>query len=223
MMTFDPSTWWQIGFAAAGFAAVGLYFAYFRYRRLQHANGRNDAVMSLPLATIVAVLTVRVWLIMPLLPQARLPSLQGLVLGGAVRPLGLVAGLVGLAVAAGAGYVLVRYLRENLSVTRQDYAAPSELLTSGIYGRIRHPGAVVNFLFSAGIALATGAAVTLALLPAFALILHLACLVEEREVLRPRFGAAYDAYAARVPRYAAREGLAGFSALVVATGVLVAQ
>lgn len=219
-MTLDTATWWQVGLAGAGFAAVGLYFAYFRHRRLQRAVNSTNAALSLSLATVVAVFTVRVWLIMPLLPQTRLPSLQSLFVGPPMTPAGLVAGLVGLAVAIGAAYVLARYLRENLSVTHQDYAAPSALLTTGIYDRVRHPGAVVNFLLTAGIALATGAAITLALLPAFALILHLTCIVEEREVLRPRFGAAYDAYAARVPRYAVREGLAGLSAIVIATGVL---
>jgi protein-S-isoprenylcysteine O-methyltransferase Ste14 len=82
-------------------------------------------------------------------------------------------------------------------------AADSTLLTEGAYAVIRHPRYVEVVLWSAGYAffanyLASYVAVLLAI-PA----LYLVVLLEERE-LRDRFGAAYEEYARRVPRFVPR-------------------
>jgi protein-S-isoprenylcysteine O-methyltransferase Ste14 len=81
----------------------------------------------------------------------------------------------------------------------------SKLLTEGAYAVIRHPRYVEVVLLSAGYAffanyLASYIAVLLAI-PA----LYVVVLLEERE-LRDRFGAAYEEYARRVPRFVPRLG-----------------
>jgi hypothetical protein len=77
---------------------------------------------------------------------------------------------------------------------------PGELLTDGIYGRIRNPRYVEVVLVTLSYALfANHLGVYLVVL----LSLPLICLVvalEERE-LRQRFGAAYEEYCQRVPRF----------------------
>jgi protein-S-isoprenylcysteine O-methyltransferase Ste14 len=80
---------------------------------------------------------------------------------------------------------------------------PQPLLTEGIYSRIRHPRYVEVLLVMASLALVAnnlasyvnwivGIPSVLAIVP-----------IEERE-LRDRFGAEYDAYCARVPRFIPR-------------------
>jgi len=77
------------------------------------------------------------------------------------------------------------------------------LLTEGIYSRIRHPRYVETFLWILGYALFTN---YLAMYVAFLLmlpIMHIVVLLEEKE-LRERFGAEYEEYCRRVPRYILR-------------------
>lgn len=82
---------------------------------------------------------------------------------------------------------------------------PGRLLTDGIYGRIRHPRYVEVLLFTVAYALFAnyvGTYVTAALaLPA----IYVTVLLEERE-LRDRFGAEFEAYAHRVPRFLPLKG-----------------
>jgi protein-S-isoprenylcysteine O-methyltransferase Ste14 len=77
---------------------------------------------------------------------------------------------------------------------------PGRLLTDGIYGRIRHPRYVEVLLFTVAYAFFAnyvGTYVTAALtVPA----LYLTVILEERE-LRDRFGAEFEAYSRRVPRF----------------------
>jgi protein-S-isoprenylcysteine O-methyltransferase Ste14 len=77
------------------------------------------------------------------------------------------------------------------------------LLTEGVYARVRHPRyleiVAAVFGYAALANYSGGWIVALAVLPA----LHLVVLLEERELER-RFGAEYEAYRARVPRYLPR-------------------
>ncbi len=78
-----------------------------------------------------------------------------------------------------------------------------QLLTEGIYGRIRHPRYVeiaVGTLAYATFSNYLGAYVAALV---FFPVLHLVVLLEERE-LRARFGMQYEAYCKRVPRYIPR-------------------
>lgn len=79
-------------------------------------------------------------------------------------------------------------------------ADPGVLLTTGIYGRMRNPRYVEIMFFVAAYALFSNfvGAYVVAILTAPAL--YLVVLLEERE-LRERFGAAYDEYCRRVPRF----------------------
>lgn len=81
--------------------------------------------------------------------------------------------------------------------------APGHLMDEGIYARVRHPryieiafGVVAYALFANYLGAYVIAAVTVP-------VLHLIVILEERE-LRERFGARYDEYCARVPRYVPR-------------------
>jgi protein-S-isoprenylcysteine O-methyltransferase Ste14 len=78
-----------------------------------------------------------------------------------------------------------------------------QMLSEGIYGRIRHPRYVEFVLGLAGWALILDYAGLYVALAATVPVLHAIVLLEERE-LRERFGPAYSAYMARVPRYLPR-------------------
>ena len=80
---------------------------------------------------------------------------------------------------------------------------PSELITDGVYARLRHPRYVAAVLAFAAVALAANHVGSYLILCAFVALIHAVSLLEERE-LRKRFGLQYEAYAARVPRYVPR-------------------
>jgi protein-S-isoprenylcysteine O-methyltransferase Ste14 len=80
---------------------------------------------------------------------------------------------------------------------------PQPLLTEGIYSRIRHPRYVEALLVMAALALIANNLASyvnwIIGIPGVLLIVR----IEERE-LRDRFGAEYEAYCARVPRFVPR-------------------
>ena len=80
---------------------------------------------------------------------------------------------------------------------------PQPLLTEGIYSRIRHPRYVEALLVMAALALIANNLASyvnwIIGIPSVLLIVR----IEERE-LRDRFGAEYEAYCARVPRFVPR-------------------
>jgi protein-S-isoprenylcysteine O-methyltransferase Ste14 len=128
------------------------------------------------------------------------------------RDLGFQPLLMVLAVpAAVLGGVIARRRRKHLNqrilvgVPEISKADKGRLLTGGIYAHTRNPRYLEFLAFSfAYIAFAnhTGTWVLYALLfPA----IHLVVLLEERE-LRARFGAEYEDYCRRVPRYIPRRG-----------------
>lgn len=206
----------QLGCAASGFLGAALYWLYFRYRAGRRRRGLPSGNMMVPLNILVAIPTGRIWLVMPFLPQDRWCGLATWLWEGRVCTAGLVLAAVGALLAGAAIRVVARFLVQNLAVTGADYAAPATLVQDGLYARLRHPGVVANFFLVGGLCLVAGAGVTVALLPVFALILHLTAVIEEREVLRPRFGDRFTRYAAEVPRYVAPQSLAAAAVLVAA-------
>lgn len=85
---------------------------------------------------------------------------------------------------------------------------PGRLVTEGIYAKIRHPRYVEALLGILGYALFSN---YLALYAVFLLslpVIYLIVVLEERE-LRERFGAAYDEYSRRVPRFLPRTRVRG--------------
>ena len=74
------------------------------------------------------------------------------------------------------------------------------LARSGCFAYSRHPGLLGMFAFYLGNALVFPCAVLFAGFPCYLLYMHRRALMEEA-LLRERFPAEYDEYAARVPRY----------------------
>lgn len=78
---------------------------------------------------------------------------------------------------------------------------PDRIVTTGPYAWSRNPMYAGHLIFLAGLAVASGSPIAVA-----ALVGHVPWFVRrvrrDEERLRARFGAAYDDYAARVPRWA---------------------
>lgn len=80
---------------------------------------------------------------------------------------------------------------------------PGVLLQEGVYGRVRHPRYVAVVFATLGFGLAANHVGTYVLFVLMIPFLLLITLLEERE-LAHRFGEAYTAYCARVPRFVPR-------------------
>ncbi len=110
---------------------------------------------------------------------------------------------VGLVLIATDGYVLFRVQRE-LGATRlvghAELKGEGELATEGLYGRVRHPRYAGMMLSVLGACLMAGTLLLWVVATAWWLLALAAVRLEERE-LRARFGAAYEAYSKRVPRF----------------------
>jgi protein-S-isoprenylcysteine O-methyltransferase Ste14 len=115
--------------------------------------------------------------------------------------------MIPAALCAAAGLLLALSRRKQLNaailtgmpeLSSKQY--PGKLLTEGLYGRIRHPRYVeVYFMTFAYALFANYSGVYLLVLLSLPLM-YSVVLLEERE-LRQRFGAAYEEYSRRVPRF----------------------
>ena len=76
------------------------------------------------------------------------------------------------------------------------------LVETGPFTLSRHPMYVGLVSLSVGLTLVTGVLANIWISVAFAIWLHHAYVLPEERFLRDRFGAAYDEYARRVPRWA---------------------
>jgi protein-S-isoprenylcysteine O-methyltransferase Ste14 len=135
-------------------------------------------------------------------------SLRGLLVG---RDLGTHWLLTGIGIALVALAVVMGSFRRRQLPTKILSGLPEmqadgrggRLLTEGVYARVRHPRylevAAAVFGYAALANYTGGWLVAAAVVPA----LHLVVLLEERELAR-RFGAEFEAYRARVPRYLPR-------------------
>ena len=79
-------------------------------------------------------------------------------------------------------------------------AAGTELITRGVYGRVRHPSETGLLLIALGAGIAGTSLVAVALWIVVLLPVTMARLRIEERALRSGFGRAYDRYAATVPR-----------------------
>jgi protein-S-isoprenylcysteine O-methyltransferase Ste14 len=75
------------------------------------------------------------------------------------------------------------------------------LLTGGPFSVTRNPMYLGLVAISAGLTLASGILVNLWISAAYAIWLHYAYVHREEQFLRNQFGSAFEAYAARVPRW----------------------
>ncbi len=112
-------------------------------------------------------------------------------------------GILLLVVAAALRRSFSRHLRRRILLGVPELAPDKHgtpLLTEGIYSRIRHPRYVQFFVAVVGYALFCNYLALYLMIPGLAVILYFVVRFEERE-LRERFGAEYEAYCARVPRF----------------------
>ncbi|HEY8504207.1 MAG TPA: methyltransferase [Gemmataceae bacterium] len=121
-----------------------------------------------------------------------------------------------LAIAAAILLILALYLRVQIhrvfsaatlvgvpEVSRRE--GGGELITAGIYAKVRHPRYVEGGLVLAAAALFSNYLAAYVLLALYVPLIYLVVLLEERE-LRRRFGGRYDEYARRVPRFIPKMG-----------------
>jgi protein-S-isoprenylcysteine O-methyltransferase Ste14 len=80
---------------------------------------------------------------------------------------------------------------------------PGRLLTEGLYGRVRHPRYLEITLWTLAYALLANYLAPYVLLALSVPTIYVVVLLEERE-LHNRFGAEYEAYCRRVPRFVPR-------------------
>jgi len=84
-----------------------------------------------------------------------------------------------------------------------------DLVTSGLYSHCRNPMYVGNFFLLLGLAIASNSWVFALVAIPLSLGMHKAIVAAEEHFLRTKFGAQFDDYCARVPRWVPRlEGLA---------------
>ncbi len=116
--------------------------------------------------------------------------------GGWARPLGAGLVLTGVALTAAAA---VEFRRHR--TTLLPHAAPSALVTTGVYRLSRNPIYLADLLILAGLVLIWGALPALGLVPLLALVLHRRFVLPEEARLRAAFGAAFADWAARTRRW----------------------
>lgn len=85
-------------------------------------------------------------------------------------------------------------------VGKTELSGGGELARRGIYARIRHPRYTGSFLALIGACLLAGTRAAWIVTAAWTVLMLTAISIEERE-LRERFGAAYEDYCRRVPRF----------------------
>jgi len=114
-----------------------------------------------------------------------------------------------LMIAAGLGLIVLeawifwsvhRDLGAARIVGKTELSGGGEIADRGIYARIRHPRYAGSFLAIVGALLLAGTPMLWLAAFAWTVLMRLAILLEERE-LRARFGAAYEEYCRRVPRF----------------------
>jgi len=84
------------------------------------------------------------------------------------------------------------------------------LVTGGIYSHVRNPMYVGNFLLVLGMSIASNSWMFLLLALPLVVLMHMAIVAAEEDFLSNRFGAEFDAFCARSPRWVPR--LSGLTA-----------
>jgi len=130
----------------------------------------------------------------------------------ALMPDPALAGLIGLAIA-----LLGQLIRsanvglEYIIRGGKDHQVYAEkLVTQGLYAHVRNPMYVANFFLVLGMAIASNSWVFLLLGIPIVLLMHSAIIAAEEDFLRGKFGAEFDAFCARSPRWLPR--LSGLTA-----------
>jgi protein-S-isoprenylcysteine O-methyltransferase Ste14 len=121
---------------------------------------------------------------------------------GARRPAmaAIVAGLILIVLELFIFWRVHRDLGTARLVGKTELSGAGELERQGIYGRIRHPRYAGSFLALVGACLLAGTHAAWIVAAVWTALMLAAILMEERE-LRARFGASYEDYCRRVPRF----------------------
>lgn len=137
-----------------------------------------------------------------------------LVPGPRLMPDPAVPGLIGLAVALlGQAIRSATVGLEYIIRGGKDHQVYAEkLVTGGLYSHVRNPMYVGNFFLMLGLSLASNSWVFLLLGIPLAALMHVAIVAAEEDFLRAKFGAEFDAFCARSPRWVPR--LAGLGTTV---------
>ena len=114
-----------------------------------------------------------------------------------------VAGLVGflVAVLGQASRVFTIGLAYIIRGGKDHRVYAETLVTSGLYSHVRNPMYVGNFFLVVGLAIASNSWVFALIGVPLSLAMHKAIVAAEENFLRNKFGAQFDAYCARVPRW----------------------
>ena len=117
-----------------------------------------------------------------------------------------VAGLIGFAVAVvgQACRICTIGLAYIIRGGKDHKVYAEDLVTAGLYSHVRNPMYVGNFFLIMGLALASNSWVFTVVGVPLALGMHRAIVAAEENFLRNKFGAQFDAYCARVPRWVPR-------------------
>jgi protein-S-isoprenylcysteine O-methyltransferase Ste14 len=118
-----------------------------------------------------------------------------------VRALGIIVLTIGI---AGLAWCIALFVRIGRG-TPNPIAPPRTLVTVGPYAWSRNPIALSHAIALIGLSLVVGSVSAVAVVIVLGIPIHFAMLHEER-TLEARFGAAYRAYAASVPRWIPRLG-----------------
>lgn len=209
-MLTDARLYVQLLMALISLLAVVRYSRYLREELAGRKSGHPAREMPKHLQALMGIPIVYFWFIMPFLPQPLLGqqvAFQGAALAVSApdflpqTPVRWMQWGVGLVLGIGGTLQYVRLMKKNLAVTAEDYCRPKQLMTEGIYAKLRHPIVVSRFIGTCGLVLFTGGAYTALLLPVLAFGLWLSAHVEEKEVLYPVFGREYHNYKMAVPGY----------------------
>ncbi len=115
-----------------------------------------------------------------------------------------------IAAAVGGGLVLLGQIIRAVTVGlvyivrggREGKVYADDLVTDGMFTHCRNPLYVGNYLGILGAVVASNSLIAMSVGGVFFLIAYLAITFAEENFLRGKFGAAYDVYCSKVPRYA---------------------
>ncbi len=97
------------------------------------------------------------------------------------------------------GWAILAFRRHNTSVV--PHQMPKAIITSGPFARSRNPIYLGDVLVLTGVILGKGAWPCLILLPLFKMILERRFIAPEEGRLKENFGANFDAYVKKTPRW----------------------
>jgi protein-S-isoprenylcysteine O-methyltransferase Ste14 len=146
---------------------------------------------SIPPLVVALLAGLGAWLAAQAVPALRLDSDSLPVIAAAVGLLGVGCSLLGV----------VSFRRARTTVNPLNPGAATALVVSGVYRFTRNPMYLGFLLVLLGEVIWLGSLLALAAAPAFVIYLNRCQIAPEEYALRERFGAEFNAYTARVPRW----------------------